>query len=624
MPSPPRNPLRREPTTLATLLLALGVGSFAAWVQWREAGVVATAPRVAVLMLAYALACGAIVIASAFATLRPERAMATHVRTGVGAALVVAWTLADLLHYRVFKRHIDAEALHLGWQAVRAKALRVEATDVVAVVAAFLVFSLLAALAHSQLSRFGHSDATERRARGVAGLLIIAGLLGGLLRERLWDEHHPEAARLARALPWAANLELVLTREGDRGFGVELDRQAASDLGRVREALASAPLAAAERPNLLIVHVESLRADVFTPELMPRLTHLAKECRAPTRHYATGNNTGTAVFGLATGLYAYQYPLARDARAPALPLIVLKRLGYRLFTHFANNLRSYDDVFEVVFGGVVDEAFVPADGPADVMDRAVVSHYLESLAKHPGPRFDYLVLDSTHYPYGYPKEHERHTPAGTLELGISDTIAPGPDAMVKARARIPLVKNSYLNSVGWVDAQLGQIVDALREHGRLANTWLVVVGDHGESFWERDTLGHGTSLDEQQIRVAAVFCGLGAGGIEGAQSSHADVFPTWFSRMGLSGAPGPFMMGRSLLAPRENDTVVVGMGVTGQFRSRRFVAVGHQLKVHFDNDGRLPIAAVTDLDDRALSPVPETSGRVLAEALGTKLLRSGL
>jgi hypothetical protein len=329
------------------------------------------------------------------------------------------------------------------------------------------------------------------------------------------------------------------------------------------------------------------------------------------------------VFGLTTGLHAYQYPLARDRRAPALPLVVLKRLGYRVATHFANNLRTYDDVFDVVFGGVVDEAFVPPDGPADAMDRAVVGHYLESLAKHDGPRFDYLVLDSTHYDYGYPKEFERHTPAGTLELGIADTVALGPDAMAKARARMPLVKNRYLNAVGWVDAQLGQLVDGLEERGRLAKTWLVIVGDHGESFWERDTLGHGTSLDEQQIRVAAVFCGLGSGGFEVAQSSHADVFPTWFARMGLSGAPGPFMMGRSLLGRREADTVAVGMGVTGQFRSRRFVAVGHELKVHFDNEGRLPIAAVTDLDDRPISPVPELAGRVLAEALGTKLLRSG-
>ncbi|MCC6664213.1 MAG: sulfatase-like hydrolase/transferase [Polyangiaceae bacterium] len=497
-------------------------------------------------------------------------------------------------------------------------------TDLLAVLAALVLFALLVALAHAQLSRLGPSTQVEHRARGAAGVLLVAGLLGGVLRDRLWDEHHPEAARLARALPWAANLERASNRGGDATFGIAVDRQVAAELGTVRQAMSSATLSAAERPNLLVVHVESLRADVFTSGIMPNLTRIAEQCRVPARHYTTGNNTGTAVFGINTGLNAYQYPIARDRRAPAVPLLVLKRLGYRTFTHFANNLKTYDDVFGVVFGDVIDEAFVPPDDEPHVMDRAVVAHYLESLAKGGlEPRFDYLVLDSTHYPYGYPKEFERHTPSGTLELGLMDAVPTGPDAMSNARARIPLVKNRYLNAVGWVDTQLRALVDGLQRTGQLAKTWFVVLGDHGESFWERDTLGHGTSLDEQQIRVVALFCGLGTGGLAVEQSSHADVFPTWFARMRLAGTPGHFMMGRSVLGSQDANTVVVGMGVTGQFRSRRFVAVGHGLKVQFDNDGRLTIAAATSLEDEPLVPVPEAAGRVLLEALGTKLLRSG-
>lgn len=621
MSSSLRNPLVRPPTLLATLGLAFGTGLFAATLHFRQSGAHASAPRVVLVLVAYFLACAAVVIAARLATTRPDAALGAHVRTGVAAALVLGFTLLDLLHFQLFKRHIDAAALHLGWQAVRSKSIAVGLPDLLAALLALIVLGLLAALAHAALSRFGADSRSEQLARAISGFTLVLGLLGGLLRERLWDEDHVEAARLARALPFASNADVRGAELSERGFGGELDAAVFAELGRARAALGTASLSARTRPDLLIVHVESLRGDMVVPELMPGLVALGKECHTPQRHYATGNNTGSAVFGLVSGLNGFQYPAARKQRATALPLVVLKRLGYRVFTHFANNLRTYDDVFEVVFAGGVDQSFVPADGPSEQMDRAVVQHYLGSLGEGTGPRFDYLVLDSTHYDYAYPPEYEKHVPSGTLALGLRDGFIEDAEVAARAKERAQLVKNRYLNAVGWVDAQLSELVAELKAKNRWASTLVVIVGDHGEAFWEHGSFGHGMGLEEEQIRVASMFCGVGP--LAAEVSSHADVFPTWFAHMGLSGVPGPFMNGRSLLDRRpEAEVAVSAMGITGAFSSRRFVAVGSGLKLHFDNSPRLPIVSATDLDDRALGQVPDDAERVLGQALATKLLRS--
>jgi membrane-anchored protein YejM (alkaline phosphatase superfamily) len=615
-----RRPFRRTPTTVASIAFALIVGGLSAWAEQRTNSATGSAPRVALLVFAYASACSAFTLALSLVRVGRDSVLPSHFRAGAAGVLVLAWTLLDLACFRVLHRHIDAEAIHLGYEAVKSGTLHVGATDVAAALAALVVALVGLALAHAQLSRWGQSPHAEHLGRAAAAVVIVVGLASALLHERLWDERHAEAARLEHALPWAPSLAQSRFDNGKLGFGGVLDQLVASELEQRRRALESAQLSAKQKPDLLIVHVESLRADMLT--LMPRLSELAHLCVASPRHYATGNNTGSAVFGLVSGLSAYQYPFAREKPAPALPLLVLHKMGYRNAVHLANNLADYDDIYNVVFQGAIDEKYTAPDAASDQMDQDVIAHYLGSLGKTPGPRFDYLVLDSTHYDYSYPPEYERFTPSATMGLGIRDGFIESAEAVARARERAPLVKNRYKNSVLWMDSLIARLVDGMKAAEHWNGTWVAIVGDHGEAFFEHDTFGHGSGLDEEQIHVPLVLCGLGQPQFRGERSSHADVFPTWFERMGLSGAPGPFMNGRSLFAPGSaSDVVSVGMGITGKFFSHRFVAIGSGKKVSFDNIGQLPVAHVSDLDDQPL-PESEDAERVLAGALNGKLLRS--
>jgi len=303
--------------------------------------------------------------------------------------------------------------------------------------------------------------------------------------------------------------------------------------------------------------------------------------------------------------------------------VMLHRLGYRNATHLANNLQQYDQVFDVVFGSGVDDAYTAPDGPSNEMDTSVVDHYLGSLDQGSRPRFDYLVLDSTHYDYAYPPEYEKHTPSGTLELGARDTVIIEAGINERMKPKAPLVKNRYLNAVSWVDDVIARLVLGIRKKGRWDSTWIAIVGDHGEAFFEHGQFGHGNGLENEQVQVPFVLCGPRRPSARYEYSSHADLMPTWFDLMQVRGVPSPFMSGRSLLRySPETDVAVVGTGITGRFTSRRFVAIGRGLKVVFVNEPGWPIQSVWDVEDRPLATVPDLAFTVLFEALGTKTLRS--
>ncbi|MBY0458938.1 MAG: sulfatase-like hydrolase/transferase, partial [Gemmataceae bacterium] len=71
----------------------------------------------------------------------------------------------------------------------------------------------------------------------------------------------------------------------------------------------------------------------------------------------------------------------------------------------------------------------------------------------------------------------------------------------------PLVR-AYLASISFVDAQVGRVLDALKESGLEKNTVVVVWSDHGWHLGEKGITGKNT-LWERSTRVPLIFAGPG-------------------------------------------------------------------------------------------------------------------
>jgi arylsulfatase A-like enzyme len=76
--------------------------------------------------------------------------------------------------------------------------------------------------------------------------------------------------------------------------------------------------------------------------------------------------------------------------------------------------------------------------------------------------------------------------------------------MVSPRARA-LASDSYDNCLGYLDERLGELFNQLQQQGVLDRTIVIVAADHGEGLGEHDLFDHGESLYRPEIRVPLVI-----------------------------------------------------------------------------------------------------------------------
>ena len=64
----------------------------------------------------------------------------------------------------------------------------------------------------------------------------------------------------------------------------------------------------------------------------------------------------------------------------------------------------------------------------------------------------------------------------------------------------------YDGEIAYVDHHLGRLFDWLESSGRINDTMLVIMSDHGESLGERDVYKHNSQLYNEQMRVPMIVC----------------------------------------------------------------------------------------------------------------------
>lgn len=128
-------------------------------------------------------------------------------------------------------------------------------------------------------------------------------------------------------------------------------------------------------------------------------------------------------------------------------------------------------------------------------------------------------------------------------------------AMRLTRQRVERMHLLYRGEVAYMDEQIGRLLDGLRRLGLFENTLVIVVGDHGEEFFDHHGFEHGHSLHEEIVRVPLIFAGyeIPDGMVVDAPVGLIDVAPTICE---LADVPVPAgFAGRSLLPAFEGLTM---------------------------------------------------------------------
>jgi arylsulfatase A-like enzyme len=262
-------------------------------------------------------------------------------------------------------------------------------------------------------------------------------------------------------------------------------------------ALLSAAPAASEAPHVLIVTIDTLRADRLssygyerdtTPNIDRFLSTGARFEEARTVEPLTG----PALTSMITSLYPHEHGATRNGvrMREGLPSFtkILRRRGYATAA-FVGNWTLNDHVTGL---GEHFEAFEPVltrkrwffwsgEAGADDVNEAALDWLRERRRENPGqPVALWVHYVDPHAPYEY---HEKYVE----RLGLSGST--------------PGRRTRYDTEVAFVDDRFGRLLrgmdDILEGEDRLT----VFTADHGESLGEHNYWGHGRHCYEQGLRI---------------------------------------------------------------------------------------------------------------------------
>ncbi len=282
----------------------------------------------------------------------------------------------------------------------------------------------------------------------------------------------------------------------------------------------------AVRPlDLLVVTLDTTRADHlgcygYAPAKTRHLDQLAAEGVRFARAYASAPITLPAHASLFTGLYPFEHGVRNNGnfyladRYPTLATSLHAR-GYRTAAFvsafvldrrygLAHGFDLYDDHME---GAQRQVLTLEAERRGDRTALAL-SRWLEDVAPGDAPFFAWLHLYDPHEPYQ----------------------APGP-----FRGAVPGAP--YDGEIAFADAAVASILDKLRQLGRLDNTLVAVVADHGESLGEHGEETHSMFVYEAAIRIPLILWRPGllpAGRVVDDPVRGIDLTPTLLDLLGAA------------------------------------------------------------------------------------------
>jgi len=329
------------------------------------------------------------------------------------------------------------------------------------------------------------------------------------------------------------------------------------DQARSRRVVQNETFGAYRGSNIIVVQAEAfmnfmIGKELSGQEITPNFNRLMKESLYYSNYYhQTGQGrTSDADFSsqsslhpLPTGSVFVRFP---DHEYDVLPSI-LKDNGYETGafhayeSSFWNRLNMYKTMNYDHFYSKPDFKMDEAIGWS-LGDKSFFRQSLELMSKGQQPFYSFLITLSSHHPYTLP--------ANVQELDTGEFKG--------------TIFGDYLQSVHYVDAALGELVEGMKQQGIWDNTILVFYGDHDNSFQDKEPyeqlLGKSlSSLDMGQImNQVPLLIHLPDGqhaGIYNEPAGQLDMTPSLLHLLGIS-TENDYMMGNNLFSGQERFVVL--------------------------------------------------------------------
>lgn len=285
-----------------------------------------------------------------------------------------------------------------------------------------------------------------------------------------------------------------------------------------------------KRPNVFFIAIESLRADMIDKQhqgklIMPNMSDLARKSLVFTNAHSQSTHTDYCITSFLSSLYPmrslrHHHPVQNAGYPKTQIYDWLKRYGYATGIITSDNTAWCDMVNFMISPGLdvfFDSRNLPATYSAQLRgyaaakpeksakngdtldDKRTVNYakaWLDDQFASGKPAFLHLMFQQTHF--SYPTFDDSINPFQPAKLNFPVTFdAYPPD-------KVDIVRNAYFNAAHNVDIQLGRLLDYLESNEELDNSIIVLIGDHGEGFFEHNLVSHSRLPYEEFSRIPMI------------------------------------------------------------------------------------------------------------------------
>jgi arylsulfatase A-like enzyme len=279
-----------------------------------------------------------------------------------------------------------------------------------------------------------------------------------------------------------------------RGTRVDIGLHASIALALLLLVACGAEPVAPRGPNVLVVTIDTIRADHTTPygysrDTTPALARLAADGVLFEDAYAPMATTGPSHASLFTSLYPLSLGYLNNFESLGEANLTLAEIlhdhGYETAAVVSSTPVSAQSGLAQGFDHFDDEFSQGGEGKLrarETTDRA--KRWLGRSSER--PFFLWVHYFDPHAPYDPPLLHlARFAPLSTDRLAW--TIA------------------KYDADLRFTDDAMGELIEGLRELGHFEETLIVVTGDHGEGLMDHGFMTHGPLLHEEAVKVPLIL-----------------------------------------------------------------------------------------------------------------------
>jgi arylsulfatase A-like enzyme len=329
-------------------------------------------------------------------------------------------------------------------------------------------------------------------------------------------------------------------------------------------------LAISRRPNIILVHVESMDGRKmgcmgYEPlrTATPHMDSLAQSGTLFTNAYTVCPICVPSRAGMLSGRYPHVHHCwnNHEGLKPDVPIFLnrftdaayrVKVIGDLGYYHGRHSIRDRvaswtraaaipRPVVRSPFPQVVDDAQDPWSKDWNKFNQAI--DWLHDAKEQDSPFFLYLTTDLVHPAYRVQRKYMSRIDESKIDIPPAD-LTDHPVAIYQRTAKnalnempehiVRLVRHIYLAMIANLDDMLGQLLQAVNRLGLAESTYFVFISDHGDMTAEHNQVLKRT-MYEPAVRVPFIMSGPGIkpGQVIRTPVSLIDVYPTLLAMAGI-------------------------------------------------------------------------------------------